>query len=64
MLLLCKRHLVFCLTFPGRRGKPSTSREQPIMATVSSLTFGTLLKRYRLAAGLTQEELADRAGHR
>jgi len=31
------------------------------MATVSSLTFGTLLKRYRLAAGLTQEELADRA---
>jgi tetratricopeptide (TPR) repeat protein/transcriptional regulator with XRE-family HTH domain len=31
------------------------------MATVSSLTFGTLLKRYRLAAGLTQEELADQA---
>ncbi|HYU72004.1 MAG TPA: helix-turn-helix transcriptional regulator, partial [Ktedonobacteraceae bacterium] len=36
-------------------------REKPIMATVSSLTFGTLLKRYRLAAGLTQEELADQA---
>ncbi|HET8850895.1 MAG TPA: AAA family ATPase, partial [Ktedonobacteraceae bacterium] len=31
------------------------------MATVSSLTFGTLLKRYRLAARLTQEELADQA---
>src|SRR5215472_5933826 len=31
------------------------------MATGSSLTFGTLLKRYRLAAGLTQEELADQA---
>ena len=31
------------------------------MATVSSLTFGILLKRYRLAAGLTQEELADQA---
>src|SRR6516164_3160115 len=32
------------------------------MATVSSLTFGTLLKRYRLAAGVTQEELAAQAG--
>ncbi len=27
----------------------------------SSLTFGDLLRRYRLAAGLTQEELAERA---
>jgi predicted ATPase/DNA-binding XRE family transcriptional regulator len=32
------------------------------MATASSLTFGTLLKRYRLAAGVTQEELAAQAG--
>jgi tetratricopeptide (TPR) repeat protein/transcriptional regulator with XRE-family HTH domain len=32
------------------------------MATVSSQTFGDLLRRYRLAAGLTQEELADQAG--
>src|ERR1700681_123114 len=27
----------------------------------SSATFGDLLRRYRLAAGLTQEELAERA---
>ena len=26
------------------------------------LAFGTLLRRYRIAAGLTQEELAERAG--
>jgi len=32
------------------------------MATVSPQTFGDLLRRYRLAAGLTQEELADQAG--
>ncbi len=31
------------------------------MSKVPSLTFGALLKRYRLAAGLTQEELAGRA---
>jgi transcriptional regulator with XRE-family HTH domain len=32
------------------------------MATSSSQSFGDLLRRYRLAAGLTQEELAARAG--
>src|SRR3954466_937445 len=32
------------------------------MAATASSTFGTLLKRYRLAAGLTQEGLAERAG--
>jgi len=32
------------------------------MAAVQSLDFGTLLRRSRRAAGLTQEELADRAG--
>jgi tetratricopeptide (TPR) repeat protein/transcriptional regulator with XRE-family HTH domain len=32
------------------------------MATGASLTFGGLLKHYRLAAGLTQEALAERAG--
>jgi len=31
------------------------------MTTSPSLTFGELLKRYRVAAGLTQEELAERA---
>src|SRR5262245_32589114 len=32
------------------------------MSTVRTLTFADLLKRYRAAAGLTQEELATRAG--
>jgi predicted ATPase/DNA-binding XRE family transcriptional regulator len=32
------------------------------MVAASSSTFGSLLKRYRLAAGLTQEGLAERAG--
>ena len=30
--------------------------------TEAALTFGTLLRRYRLAAGLTQDALAERAG--
>ncbi len=32
------------------------------MVSVRSVTFGSLLKQYRMAAGLTQEELAARAG--
>jgi predicted ATPase/DNA-binding XRE family transcriptional regulator len=32
------------------------------MATTTSETFGSLLRRFRLAAGLTQEALAERAG--
>ncbi|MCD6031946.1 MAG: transcriptional regulator, family, partial [Thermomicrobiales bacterium] len=32
------------------------------MATISPPTFGVLLRRHRLAAGLTQEALAERAG--
>jgi tetratricopeptide (TPR) repeat protein/DNA-binding XRE family transcriptional regulator len=32
------------------------------METPSCVAFGTLLRRYRIAAGLTQEELAERAG--
>ena len=32
------------------------------MVTTASLTFGMLLRRHRLAAGLTQEALAERAG--
>src|SRR5215467_6245045 len=31
------------------------------MSTEPSLTFGALLRQYRRAAGLTQEELAERA---
>src|ERR671937_1488224 len=33
-----------------------------LMETVPSPGFGTLLRRYRQAAGLSQEELAERAG--
>src|SRR5579884_1836264 len=32
------------------------------MSTVRQLTFGELVRRHRLAAGLTQAELAERAG--
>jgi tetratricopeptide (TPR) repeat protein/transcriptional regulator with XRE-family HTH domain len=32
------------------------------MQTSQPVAFGTLLRRYRIAAGLTQEELAERAG--
>src|SRR4051812_1750135 len=32
------------------------------MATTTSETFGSLLRRFRLSAGLTQEGLAERAG--
>jgi tetratricopeptide (TPR) repeat protein/transcriptional regulator with XRE-family HTH domain len=37
-------------------------RRSSAVAAVPSLTLGTLLRRYRLAAGLTQEELAAQAG--
>jgi predicted ATPase/transcriptional regulator with XRE-family HTH domain/tetratricopeptide (TPR) repeat protein len=39
-----------------------SGKRDPSMAAPSSLTFGALLKRHRLAAGLTQEGLAERAG--
>ncbi len=32
------------------------------MAATPSVSFGDLLRRYRLTAGLTQEALAERAG--
>ncbi len=32
------------------------------MATTTETGFGELLRHYRIAAGLTQEELAERAG--
>lgn len=37
-------------------------RSGGVMATASPATFGDWLKRYRMAAGLTQEALAERAG--
>src|SRR5687768_4321728 len=39
-----------------------SGKRNPRMAAPSSSAFGTLLKRHRLAAGLTQEGLAERAG--
>src|SRR5919109_5119248 len=44
-----------------RRGWPREGRAGA-MDVVPSVAFGTLLRRYRVAAGLTQEELAERAG--
>src|ERR671934_2534364 len=44
-----------------RRGRPREGRAGA-METVQCVAFGTLLRRYRIAAGLTQEELAERAG--
>src|SRR5262249_59177267 len=38
------------------------AREALPMSTVRTLTFADLLKRYRAATGLTQEELAAKAG--
>src|SRR5262249_34921423 len=38
------------------------ARGRGVMAIAAPLTFGQLLKRHRLAAGLTQEALAMRAG--
>src|SRR5689334_896316 len=37
-------------------------RSGPMPSVDAALSFGDLLRRYRLAAGLTQEELAERAG--
>src|SRR5437870_2546940 len=45
----------------NRRGRPVEGRAGG-MDTVQSVAFGTLLRRSRIAAGLTQEELAERAG--
>src|SRR5688500_14261793 len=37
-------------------------RDGTAMATTTETGFGDLLRRYRIAAGVTQEELAERAG--
>src|SRR5215813_13760574 len=39
----------------------STEEGEVVMSTPPLLTFGEVLRRYRLAAGLSQEELAERA---
>src|SRR5436305_793210 len=41
---------------------PRTSARRPPMVAGQGSTFSTLLRRHRLALGLTQEELAERAG--
>src|SRR5260370_13315086 len=40
---------------------PAGLRRRP-MDTLKERSFGALLRRFRLAAGLSQEELAERAG--
>ncbi|HEV8278838.1 MAG TPA: helix-turn-helix transcriptional regulator, partial [Streptosporangiaceae bacterium] len=45
-----------CLWFPGRESVEKVAKAE------GRGTFAELLRRHRLAAGLTQEALADRAG--
>lgn len=54
---LC-RHTQACYDSVKWAGEPAKAGA---MATLENTTFGELLRRYRLAAGLTQEELAERA---
>src|SRR5262245_51102876 len=46
----------------GERLRCAWPQREREMAAVPALPFGTLLKRYRVAAGLTQEALAAEAG--
>src|SRR5262249_17454342 len=46
----------------GGRTEGGAQRGSLDTVAVSSRTFGDVLRRYRLAAGLTQEELATQAG--
>ena len=41
---------------------PEESERVPMMTNLKTLTFGAQLKRYRVAARLTQEDLAERTG--
>src|SRR5712692_7636003 len=43
-------------------GRAMSLQHAPRAGTKEPLSFGELLKQYRLAAGLTQEALAERAG--
>ena len=45
-------------TDPG----PAASRRAAVMETAEPHTFAEALRRYRVEAGLTQEQLAERAG--
>src|SRR5215467_11192837 len=46
----------------GARDAGSTREGADPVSTTGATSFGDLLRRFRLAAGLTQEELAERAG--
>src|SRR5256714_6207374 len=48
-------------TLDNRRCNPPARGQAGAMATVQPRSFGALLKRYRVAAGLSQEALAERA---
>jgi predicted ATPase/transcriptional regulator with XRE-family HTH domain len=48
--------------YRGSSLSPQRGKGAPRMATPRTLSFGELLRRYRLAAGLTLDELAERAG--
>src|SRR2546423_6275797 len=48
-------------TLDSRRRDPAARGQAGAMATVQPRSFGELLKRYRVAAGLSQEALAERA---
>jgi tetratricopeptide (TPR) repeat protein/transcriptional regulator with XRE-family HTH domain len=46
----------------GQRRSVARGGDGGMTEAATALAFGSLLRRYRLAAGLTQEELAERAG--
>ena len=46
----------------GRRGRTPLEHGHDVTATPEGRSFGEVLRRYRVAAGLSQEALADRAG--
>src|SRR5215467_14996273 len=56
------RYVAWLSSSGGQTQRGGHRRGNPEMTTLSSQSFGDLLRRHRLAAGLTQEELAARAG--
>src|SRR3954454_11800262 len=58
----CPRISAWVALYRVQWRRADTRREGQSMATEPPTTFGDWLRRYRLAAGLTQELLAERAG--
>jgi transcriptional regulator with XRE-family HTH domain len=50
------------LTRSGDQGRRRCIREVDVMGMAQPVTFGQLLKRYRMAARMSQETLAERSG--